>query len=179
MRIVDGKPGEEAKTVLDQQAWAKAQDHHHFGIYLSDDAHEATWTIPRKHRHGLLLWGGRANSWATNANLKEWNLTDTPDCACEEAPDGETIEHILRHCPLYNIIRRRSNCHYYQDPGTDLKYLMGYVDADGTGKFGQEPTKTRTKNAKEAIETTLAIWFERGNLKTQQQTNQRQNGEYR
>lgn len=169
MQTIDGKPGEEAKAIFDAQAWALAKTHPHIGTYLSDDAHEATWTIPRKHRLCLLIWDGRTDNWATMVNLQKWNLSNSGDCNCGEAPDGETIEHILKHCPLYEETRKGSEFLPYNDPDTDLKYLLGYVDADNKGKFGHEPTKTRTRNAKKAIATTIAIWAERSKHRPRQQ----------
>ena len=170
---IDSSPGEAAKGILDQRSWEKAKMKNTLDIYIANDAHEETWLMPRKHPQGLIIWDGRLDNWATAVKWREWGIHgETGRCNC--SPTDETIEHILRHCKRYTHTRQKSGCPYYSNQQLHLKYLLGFIDKEGQGEFGNMEEGQRIKHANEAVKTSLEIWAERGRSDKRRQAYVRQ-----
>lgn len=75
---------------------------------------------------------------------------------CHVDGNLETREHVFQDCTEYQ--QHRDNCAFPYSSNVALKYLLGFVDENGMGNYGEEMLEDRKMRAIAYMHTSNEIW---------------------
>jgi hypothetical protein len=152
-RAYEGAPGNVAKKMIDSKRWRELQSYERTQEYVGANAHPYTWTELRLKPYFSAIWKARINMLPFGTVLQDM---DPLQQMCHVDGQPETREHVFQECEEYQ--QHRDNCAFPYGSNVALKYLLGFVDENGMGNYGDELLEDRKMRATAYMHTSNEIW---------------------